>query len=133
MEVKSGEGTVVVADRNRYSDECCNNRDKSPVGVLSVELQQVVVLVLQQFLYGTKSMTQKLISKKQNLLFRKRKRVFTKISQMLPVELLLKLQEYLDKQRVQVKKYLIIALLLNVAFVILVIRLMLISGILVIK
>lgn len=26
MEVKSGEGTVVVADRNRYSDECCNNR-----------------------------------------------------------------------------------------------------------
>lgn len=25
MEVKSGEGTVVVADRNRYSDECCNN------------------------------------------------------------------------------------------------------------
>lgn len=24
MEVKSGEGTVVVADRNRYSDECCN-------------------------------------------------------------------------------------------------------------
>lgn len=24
MEVKSGEGTVVVADR--YSDECCNNR-----------------------------------------------------------------------------------------------------------
>ncbi|UVX32224.1 MAG: hypothetical protein [Bacteriophage sp.] len=26
MEVKSGEGTVVVADCNRYSDECCNNR-----------------------------------------------------------------------------------------------------------
>lgn len=26
MEVKSGEGTVVVAGRNRYSDECCNNR-----------------------------------------------------------------------------------------------------------
>lgn len=26
MEVKSGEGTVVVADRNRYSDECYNNR-----------------------------------------------------------------------------------------------------------
>jgi hypothetical protein len=26
MEVKSGEGTVVVADRTRYSDECCNNR-----------------------------------------------------------------------------------------------------------
>lgn len=26
MEVKPGEGTVVVADRNRYSDECCNNR-----------------------------------------------------------------------------------------------------------
>lgn len=26
MEVKSGEGTVGVADRNRYSDECCNNR-----------------------------------------------------------------------------------------------------------
>lgn len=26
MEVKSGEGTVVVADRNRYSDEYCNNR-----------------------------------------------------------------------------------------------------------
>lgn len=26
MEIKSGEGTVVVADRNRYSDECCNNR-----------------------------------------------------------------------------------------------------------
>lgn len=26
MEVKSGEGTVVVADRNLYSDECCNNR-----------------------------------------------------------------------------------------------------------
>lgn len=24
MEVKSGEGTVVVADRNRYSDECCS-------------------------------------------------------------------------------------------------------------
>lgn len=24
MEVKSDEGTVVVADRNRYSDECCN-------------------------------------------------------------------------------------------------------------
>lgn len=24
--MKSGEGTVVVADRNRYSDECCNNR-----------------------------------------------------------------------------------------------------------
>lgn len=26
MEVKSDEGTVVVADRNSYSDECCNNR-----------------------------------------------------------------------------------------------------------
>lgn len=26
MEVKSGEDTVVVADHNRYSDECCNNR-----------------------------------------------------------------------------------------------------------
>lgn len=26
MEVKSDEGTVVVADHNRYSDECCNNR-----------------------------------------------------------------------------------------------------------
>ena len=26
MEVKSGEGTVVVADHNRYNDECCNNR-----------------------------------------------------------------------------------------------------------
>lgn len=26
MEVKSGEGTVGVADRNSYSDECCNNR-----------------------------------------------------------------------------------------------------------
>lgn len=26
MEVKSGEGTLVVADRNRYNDECCNNR-----------------------------------------------------------------------------------------------------------
>lgn len=26
MEVKPGEGTVVVADRNCYSDECCNNR-----------------------------------------------------------------------------------------------------------
>ena len=25
MEVKSGEGTIVVADRNRYNDECCNN------------------------------------------------------------------------------------------------------------
>lgn len=41
MEVKSGEGTVVVADRNRYSDECCNVviiEDGAPVGVLSVEL-----------------------------------------------------------------------------------------------
>jgi hypothetical protein len=40
MEVKSGEGTVVVADRNRYSDECCNNRGWVPssVWVLSVEL-----------------------------------------------------------------------------------------------
>lgn len=28
MEVESGEGTVVVADRNRYSDECCNNRQQ---------------------------------------------------------------------------------------------------------
>lgn len=26
MEVKSGEGTVVVADHNRLCDECCNNR-----------------------------------------------------------------------------------------------------------
>lgn len=26
MEVKSGEGIVVVADHNRYSDECCNNQ-----------------------------------------------------------------------------------------------------------
>lgn len=26
MEVKFSEGIVVVADRNRYSDECCNNR-----------------------------------------------------------------------------------------------------------
>lgn len=26
MEVKSGEDTVGVADHNRYSDECCNNR-----------------------------------------------------------------------------------------------------------
>lgn len=32
MEVKSGEGTVVVADRNRYSDECCNNRGWGAVG-----------------------------------------------------------------------------------------------------
>lgn len=38
MEVKSGEGTVVVADRNRYSDECCIIEDGAPVGVLSVEL-----------------------------------------------------------------------------------------------
>jgi hypothetical protein len=38
----------------------------------------VVVLVLLQFLCGTKSMTQKLISKKWNLLFRKQKLVFTK-------------------------------------------------------
>jgi hypothetical protein len=32
MEVKSGEGTVGVADRNRYSDECCNNRGWGAVG-----------------------------------------------------------------------------------------------------
>lgn len=32
MEVKSGEGTVVVADRNRYSDECCNNRGLQALG-----------------------------------------------------------------------------------------------------
>lgn len=38
MEVKSGEGTVVVADRNHYNDECCNNHGWAPVGVLSVEL-----------------------------------------------------------------------------------------------
>lgn len=35
MEVKSGEGTVVVADRNRYSVIIM---DGAPVGVLSVEL-----------------------------------------------------------------------------------------------
>lgn len=34
MEVKSGEGTVVVADRNRYSDECCNNRGWAVVQAL---------------------------------------------------------------------------------------------------
>lgn len=34
MEVKSGEGTVVVADRNRY----VIIEDGAPVGVLSVEL-----------------------------------------------------------------------------------------------
>lgn len=39
MEVKSGEGTVVVADRNRYSDECCNNRGwGSGWGAVGVEL-----------------------------------------------------------------------------------------------
>ena len=42
MEVKSGEGTVVVADRNRYNDECCNNHGWGSgwgaVGVLLVEL-----------------------------------------------------------------------------------------------
>lgn len=65
MEVKSGEGTVVVADRNRYNDECCNNRGwGSGWGAVGGALVGVVVLVLQQFLYGTKSMTQKLISKK---------------------------------------------------------------------
>ena len=46
------------------------------------------------FLCGTKSMTQKLISKKWNLLFRKQKLVFTKTYLMLLVELLLKLQEF---------------------------------------
>lgn len=44
MEVKSGEGTVVVADRNRYSIEIVTVmnvgiiEDGAPVGVLSVEL-----------------------------------------------------------------------------------------------
>lgn len=33
MEVKSGEGTVVVADRNRYSDECCNNRGNCIISI----------------------------------------------------------------------------------------------------
>jgi hypothetical protein len=40
MEVKSGEGTVVVADRNRYSIvmNVVIIEDGAPVGVLSVEL-----------------------------------------------------------------------------------------------
>lgn len=41
MEVKSGEGTVVVADRNRYSDECCNNSgygSSLPDGTSTVKL-----------------------------------------------------------------------------------------------
>ncbi len=42
MEVKSGEGTVVVADRNRYSDECCNNR-----GVDAQRDQNIINSVVQ--------------------------------------------------------------------------------------
>lgn len=38
MEVKSGEGTVVVADRNRYMMNVVIIEDGAPVGVLSVEL-----------------------------------------------------------------------------------------------
>lgn len=39
MEVKSGEGTVVVADRNRYIVmNVVIIEDGAPVGVLSVEL-----------------------------------------------------------------------------------------------
>ena len=97
MEVKSGEGTVVVADRNRYSDECCNNRGwGSGWGAVGGALVGGGFGAAAVSVWD-KSMTQKLISKKWNLLFRKQKLVFTKTYLMLLVELLLKLQEFLDK------------------------------------
>lgn len=97
MEVKSGEGTVVVADHNRYSDECCNNRGwGSGWGAVGGALVGggfgAAAVSVWDKINDTKADIQK-----WNLLFRKQKLVFTKTSQMLLVELLLKLQEYLDK------------------------------------
>lgn len=43
MEVKSGEGTVVVADRNRYSDECCNNRGWGSGRVVDAQRDQNII------------------------------------------------------------------------------------------
>lgn len=48
MEVKSGEGTVVVADRNRYSDECCNNRGSENRLALQAERNHCEVMKGQQ-------------------------------------------------------------------------------------
>ena len=88
MEVKSDEGTVVVADRNRYSDECCNNRGwGSGWGAVGGALVGGGFGAAAVSVWDTKSMTQKLISKKWNLLFRKQKLVFTKTYLMLLVEL----------------------------------------------
>ena len=42
MEVKSGEGTVVVADHNRYSDECCNNRVENQQSNCCCEIKSLV-------------------------------------------------------------------------------------------
>lgn len=83
MEVKSGEGTVVVADRNRYSDECCNNRGwGSGWGAVGGALVGggfgAAAVSVWDKINDTKADIQK-----WNLLFRKQKLVFTKTYRML--------------------------------------------------
>lgn len=97
MEVKSGEGTVVVADRNRYSDECCNNRGwGSGWGAVGGALVGggfgAAAVSVWDKINDTKADIQKVESTVQEA-----KLVFTKTYLMLLVELLLKLQEFLDK------------------------------------
>ena len=61
VEVKSGGEGVIVADRGCNEGCCCNGRNSgwgSGWGAVGG------ALVLLQFLYGTKSMTLKLISRK---------------------------------------------------------------------
>lgn len=78
MEVKSGEGTVVVADRNRYSDECCNNRGwGSGWGAVGGALVGGGFGAAAVSVWDKINDTKAWISKKWNLLFRKQKLVRT--------------------------------------------------------
>lgn len=88
----------MVADRNRYSDECCNNRGwGSGWGAVGGALVGggfgAAAVSVWDKINDTKADIQKVESTVQEA----KALVFTKTYLMLLVELLLKLQEFLDK------------------------------------
>ena len=99
VEVKSGGEGVIVADRGCNEGCCCNGRNSgwgSGWGAVGGALVGggfgAAAVSVWDKINDTKADIQK-----WNLLFRKQKLVFTKTYLMLLVELLLKLQEFLDK------------------------------------
>lgn len=125
---------VVVADRNRYSDECCNNRGwGSGWGAVGGALVGggfgAAAVSVWDKINDTKADIQKVESTVQEA----KAGIYKDISDAARGVTSEVAGVSRQVEGVGKKKYLTIALLLNVAFVILVIRLILISGILVIK